>query len=89
MFSFSRQHGGPHRIGSRAASGPQMLKSAVESPAAESQPPALRMTAEQMAVLEAEFNKMKTLHETDLELLAAEMALSEKRCQGQTFIAIE
>ena len=55
-----------------------MLKSAVESPAAESQPPALRMTAEQMAVLEAEFNKMKTLHETDLELLAAEMALSEK-----------
>lgn len=40
-----------------------------------------RIKPEQIAVLEQEFVKAKTLHATDLELLAAEMALNEKDVQ--------
>ncbi|XP_075228432.1 homeodomain-only protein-like [Lycorma delicatula] len=47
-------------------------------PSSSSSPNYSRLNPEQEATLEAEFNKMKTLHETDLALLAAEMAVSEQ-----------
>lgn len=40
-----------------------------------------RLTPDQVATLEAQFAKIKTLHETDLALLAFEMAASEKDVQ--------
>lgn len=40
-----------------------------------------QLSAEQVAMLEAEFAKAKTLHSTDLSLLAAEMAANEKEVQ--------
>lgn len=40
-----------------------------------------RLTPEQISTLDAEFNKVKTLHSTDLALLAAEMAVSEEDVQ--------
>lgn len=45
-----------------------------------------RLSPQQEAILEAEFNKMKTLHETDLALLAAEMAVSERDVKVVTLI---
>lgn len=40
-----------------------------------------RIKPEQISTLEQEFAKAKTLHNTDLELLAAEMGLDEKDVQ--------
>lgn len=40
-----------------------------------------RLRPEQVAMLEAEFLKAKTFHETDLALMAAEMAASERDVQ--------
>lgn len=40
-----------------------------------------RLRPEQIEALEQEFSKVKTLHTTDLELLAAEMGSSEKDIQ--------
>ncbi|XKL63339.1 hypothetical protein PGB90_005703 [Kerria lacca] len=41
-----------------------------------------RIKPEQISALEQEFAKVKTLHNTDLELLAAEMNLDEKDVQA-------
>lgn len=41
-----------------------------------------RIKPEQILTLEQEFAKAKTLHNTDLELLAAEMGLDEKDVQA-------
>lgn len=40
-----------------------------------------RLSPEQVATLESEFGKLKTLHTTDLSLIAAEMAANEKDVQ--------
>jgi hypothetical protein len=43
-----------------------------------------RLTPEQEAILETEFQKVKTLHATDLALLAVEMGVDEDQVQVST-----
>ena len=47
-----------------------------------------RINPDQIARLEREFAKAKLIHATDLELLAAEMALNEKDVQVYKIIII-
>ncbi|XP_046667541.1 homeodomain-only protein-like [Homalodisca vitripennis] len=59
-----------------------MLRSAQQSSVVQPLVYSGRLSPEQVAMLEAEFTKVKTLHSTDLSLLAAEMAVNEKDVQA-------